>query len=251
MELEYFKVEDQYGGNQELLHDFWLRLGGCAAVTACDLCIYLDLYRKNETGGRWLYPYDVTHISKKDYEDFAMLMKPYLRPRFGGIDKLSIYTGGFGRYLSDRGFNVSIRDYAEYTEPYECGSEKNSCMTLYEFKRDRSYAEAEQAVRKQLDHGIPIPFLNLNHKDKEFADFVWHWFLLGGYEYRDSSNTSANTVDPGTGCNTAAGRLYVKAISYGESVWLDFERLWNSGFEPKGGMVILDFNANSQKMLDK
>lgn len=36
-ELQYFKIEGAWGGSQEWFSDRMMRLGGCAAVTACDV----------------------------------------------------------------------------------------------------------------------------------------------------------------------------------------------------------------------
>ena len=192
-ELEYFRIEELYGGNQELFSNGWMRVGGCAAVTACDTCIYLDMYK----GTSGLYPYDINALTKASYEEFAMEMKPYLKPRFSGIDKLSIYIEGFGRYLSDRSFD-NVR--------------------LAGFDGHESYSAARAFIKERIDAGYPIPYLNLRHKDPAFSDFVWHWFLITGYAV-------FNEV------------FMVKAVSYGEYVWLDFGRLWNTGFSRKGGMI--------------
>ena len=48
-ELTYFNIEGEYGGNQNWFYDPMMRLGGCAAIATCDLCIYLNLY----SGYRW------------------------------------------------------------------------------------------------------------------------------------------------------------------------------------------------------
>lgn len=40
-ELQYFKIEEAWGGSQEWFSDRMMRLGGCAAVTACDSCIFI------------------------------------------------------------------------------------------------------------------------------------------------------------------------------------------------------------------
>lgn len=40
-ELEYFFVEESYGGNQDLFPDVTMRDGGCGAIAACESCIYL------------------------------------------------------------------------------------------------------------------------------------------------------------------------------------------------------------------
>ena len=44
-ELDFFRVGRAYGGNQDWFADPMMRLGGCAAVTACDSSIYFDRYR--------------------------------------------------------------------------------------------------------------------------------------------------------------------------------------------------------------
>ena len=41
-ELTYFNIEGEYGGNQNWFYDPMMRLGGCAAIATCDLCIYLN-----------------------------------------------------------------------------------------------------------------------------------------------------------------------------------------------------------------
>ena len=79
-ELAYFKIESDYGGNQERFPDLMMKLGGCAAITACDCSIYFDIYK-----GTTLYPYALDHLTRKDYFQFGMAMKPYLRPRWTGL----------------------------------------------------------------------------------------------------------------------------------------------------------------------
>ena len=39
-ELDYFFVEESYGGNQDLFPEISMRDGGCGAVAACESCIY-------------------------------------------------------------------------------------------------------------------------------------------------------------------------------------------------------------------
>ena len=94
-ELTYFNIEDHYGGNQNWFIDPMMKLGGCAAVTTCDLCIYLNIMRGNEH----LYPFDINSLRKADYIKFAKIMKPYLRPRMSGINTLQLYIDGLGKYL--------------------------------------------------------------------------------------------------------------------------------------------------------
>ena len=154
-ELPFFNVDGMLGGNQELFSDPWMKIGGCAAVTACDLCIYMDMYK----GTKGLYPYDIAHISCADYERFAMLIKPYLRPRYSGINRTSTYIGGLSAYLEDHGYKCDITD----------------------FDLNSRYSEARSFVTDSIDAGFPVAYLNLYHRDPAFSDFVWHWFLLAGY----------------------------------------------------------------------
>ena len=101
-ELQYFLVDNiYYGGWQEWFPDYMMRLGGCAAVTACDCSIYFELY-KNVKG---LYPFDKQQVTRNDYIKFADIIEPYLYPRWSGIDRLDIYIDGFGRFLRDRDEN--------------------------------------------------------------------------------------------------------------------------------------------------
>lgn len=97
--LEYFSVDGAVGGSQEWFKNVVMYIGGCAAATACDCCIYLALHQ----GMEHLYPFDVRNLSRRDYVDFSMKMKPYLKPRVNGVNKLWMFTEGFGNYLSDCG----------------------------------------------------------------------------------------------------------------------------------------------------
>ena len=191
-ELEYFYIGKSYGGNQDWFLDMMMRIGGCAAVTACDSSIYFARLLKKEA----FYPFDMQHLKKQDYKKFSQVMKPYLAPRAGGIDRLDIYIDGYQAYLQDRG----IAD-----------------LTMEPFAGSRPAEQAFAAVKEQIEKEMPLPYLLLRHQDRDLKDFIWHWFLLTGY---DEENRA------------------VKAVSYGEWQWLDFDRLWNTGQEPKGGMIL-------------
>ncbi|HBG11374.1 MAG TPA: hypothetical protein DDX68_04980, partial [Clostridium sp.] len=79
---------------------------------------------------------------------------------------------------------------------------------------------AAREVMSQIDQGISIPFLQLRHKNVNFKDLVWHWFMLVGYEEFEDE-------------------FYVKIATYGGFRWLSFYELWDTGFERKGGMVLI------------
>ena len=43
------------------------------------------------------------NLTKEEYIQFSMKMKPYIRPRVGGVKKLSMFIEGFEKYLRDCG----------------------------------------------------------------------------------------------------------------------------------------------------
>lgn len=192
-ELPHFQIGSAYGGSQDWFTDKMMYLGGCGAVTACESFLYFDLYR-----GTSLYPFDKNNLTRKDYIAFAGRMKPYLRPRWGGIDRLDIFMEGAGIYLRDAGARGITMEGLEGTQPA---------------------ALARTRVMEQIDAGYPIPYLNLHHRDPSLKDYEWHWFLLNGYEqFQDA--------------------LMVKAVTYGSWRWLDFDILWNTGHTRRGGMIL-------------
>ncbi|MBR0120697.1 MAG: hypothetical protein IJM10_02800 [Clostridia bacterium] len=193
-ELRHFNIGNSYGGNQDWFPTFMMRIGGCGAETACDSSVYFALHR----GLTKIAPENVSALTKDDYIDFAYEMRPYLSPRMSGIDRLEIYTEGYARYLGDRGETRLTMAHLDGTEPYE---------------------KAKRAVIRQIDGGYPVPTLVLNHRDKRFKDYVWHWFLINGYNETQSS-------------------FEVKAVTYSAYEWLDFSGLWNTGYERRGGLVL-------------
>ncbi|HJB28861.1 MAG TPA: hypothetical protein IAA06_08715 [Candidatus Blautia faecavium] len=192
-ELDYFKLGEGYGGNQDLFPDPDMKMGGCAAITACDSCIYFDLHK-----GTHLYPFNVHKLTEEDFFAFGMKMKPYLRPRWSGIDTLSLYMEGVEAYLSDQKCQDIKMEPLDGNEPVE---------------------KAEAALISQIDRDFPVPCLTLKHTDPAFEDFEWHWFLLTGYE-------------------TIKDCCLAKAVTYGSCYWLDMERLWDTGYSRKGGLIL-------------
>ena len=193
-ELPHFAVGSDYGGSQDWCTELWMNIGGCAAVTACDSSIFFMLHK----GRRELYPYALADISRKDYVDFTDIMKPYLYPREGGIDRLEIYTDGFGRFLRDRGENA---------------------ISMSPWPGEHDLSETKDTVKKQIDDGWLIPVLTLQHMHPSMREYVWHWYLLNGYDEQGE-------------------RFFVKAVTFGAWQWLDFGVLWNTGFDRKGGLVL-------------
>ena len=198
-ELPHFYIGKSLGGQQEWysrITDFGMNVGGCAAITACDCAIYFEKY----FGMSGLYPFDLKNISQIDYLKFGKMMEPYLYPRWSGVDKLEIYLDGFGRFLSNNGVkNLKMRPW----------SGENNLFDSWD------------VICSQIDNRYPIPCLNLNHKEPSLQDYVWHWFILNGYEIRGEN-------------------VFVKAVSYGIGRWFDLKMLWETGYQRKGGMILFE-----------
>lgn len=217
-ELEHHYIEGSYGGNQEWFTGPMMKLGGCGAETACECSIYFDMHY-----GTHLYPFDINNLTIADYKKFGAIMKPYLSPRMTGIDRLDIFIDGYNSYIKDR--NINIR--------------------MSEFSGEEDVESAIEIVKKQIDRGLPIPMLMLNHRDKRFKDYDWHWFVVNGY----CEGTKAPPPGPwaGAGCEASnsvspdgSTRFYIKTATYSEWDWFDFRDFWDTGFERKGGLVIFD-----------
>ena len=193
-ELEHFTIGDSYGGNQDWFPTFMMRIGGCGAETACDSSVYFALRR----GLTKIAPENAAVLGREEYVRFAYRMKPYLSPRRTGIDRLDIYIDGYARYLRDCGETRLTMTPLDGTEP---------CET------------AGDAIVRQIDLGCPVPTLVLNHSNKKLQDYVWHWFLINGYD--------------GSG-----DALLVKAVTYSKYEWLDLRELWDTGHERRGGLVL-------------
>ena len=58
-ELDYFTIEGCYGGNQDWFTNLVMHMGGCAAATACDSCIYFGLQNEKM---KPLYPNHVLAV---------------------------------------------------------------------------------------------------------------------------------------------------------------------------------------------
>ena len=193
-ELEHFMIGDSYGGNQDWFPTFMIRIGGCGAETACDSSLYFAIHR----GLSEIAPANAAEITKEDYIRLAYVMRPYLSPRMSGIDRLDIYIDGYTKYLKDRGETRLAMKPFDGTEPFE---------------------KAKAAVIRQIDAGYPIPTLVLNHRNPGMKEYVWHWFLINGYDESEDS-------------------FRVRAVTYGEYEWLNLRDLWETGHLRRGGFVL-------------
>lgn len=128
------------------------------------------------------------------------MMNAYLRPRMTGVHTLQLYIDGFEKYL-------------QYI--------KNEDIKMTPFNGENSLFDGEKIVINQIDKKMPIPFLLLEHENPNLKEFVWHWFLIVGYEKTDDE-------------------LFIKTATYGDYNWILFKELWDTGYEERGGMIIVD-----------
>ena len=132
-------------------------------------------------------------------------MKPYIRPRVGGVKKLEWFIDGFQNYIKD----VNKRQNSKIQ------------INMRAFKGTHPAEKAKEFVKSQIDMGIVVPCLLLKHKDTtQFQNYIWHWFLLVGYE-------------------EVAGDLLVKTATYGHSSIFSLNQMWDTGYEEKGGFIQL------------
>ncbi len=199
-ELDYFWVGEEYGGRQSLLPDMIMRFAGCAAVTACDSLIYMTLYKNLKN----LCPFSTDQLRGRDYVAFFKTVKPYLRPRLMGINRLEIFVAAFKKFLKEHG---------------------TFFLDVLPWSGDHDEQDTVNTIRQQIDRGFLIPYLLLHHKNPNFENYEWHWFLLTGYDEKPD------------------GRFLVKAVTYGAYEWLDFAKLWNTGYDRKGGLILFKEKA--------
>jgi len=197
--LDYFYIDGTPGGNQEWLPEWDMNMGGCGAVTACDACIFLA--RLNPEKFRTLYPFDSENLSRKDFIKFASIMKPYLSPRYHGIDYLETYICGFYDYMKKI---------------------QNENLILEGLSGDVDYETFEAAIKNQIDKNFPVPFLMLNHHDIKLDDFQWHWFNLAGYEEEELD-----------------GDTRVLTVTYAEYQWFSLRNMYDTRNERKGGIILM------------
>ena len=200
-ELEFFTIGNAYGGSQRWMRSVKMRVGGCGAITASDSSILLA----RDHGLTAACPPETVQPTRENYVALCHRLEDYLWPRRMGIDRIEIFMDGYEKYLHEAGID---------------------CVAMTGLHGDRPYAEAREAVRAQIDKGLPVPMLLLRHKNRRFRDYNWHWFPLIGYE---------ETED----------RFLVKLATYGIFDWLDFADLWDTGHEKKGGLVLFSLERES------
>ena len=194
--LDYFTIDGTPGGNQEWLPEWDMNMGGCAAVTACDTCIFLSRL-DNCSKFRSLYPFDPKNLSRMDFVKFASVMKPFLTPRYHGIDFLETYICGFYDYMK---------------------KVKNNSLILEGISGNVDYETFSSTIINQIDRNFPVPFLLLNHHDIKLDDFEWHWFNLAGYEEIEND-------------------VNVLTVTYAEYQWFSLKNLHDTHNTRKGGII--------------
>ena len=203
-ELDYFCIDGRIGGRQSWFWHPIMRRKGCASIAAADSCISLA----RTFGLDRLCPYDAWELSRRKYKEFAHHMRrEYLTPGPRGVSRLDLYIEGMKRYLADVG---------------------EEGITMTALSGHAPVEDAAKAIRSQLNQGILVPCLTLRHQEKKkMDDYIWHWFLLTGYEDRLDG-------------------LWIRATTYGGCKWLPLKQLWDTGYEERGGLILYGLEQASK-----
>ena len=131
-----------------------------------------------------------------------------------GKDSIVVHGAGIREY---KGYKRGIMEgFGEYL-----ADAHDDRLQMEAFHGTHTYEEAVEAVCRQIDNACLIPYLMLKHKNEKgpLEDYIWHWFILAGYEKKEDD-------------------LLVKAISYGEHKWFSLKEMWDTGYDKKGGMIL-------------
>lgn len=182
------------------MKDPMMRIGGCAALCAVDTCLLRAMYFGEDPEPTLGHPLGDPpyHLTRDEYRTLAIEMKPYLRPRWGGVSELQTYIDGLVSFRTDRGLPDLPMTGLPMTVPA---------------------AEAGRVLKEQIDSGFVVPCLILHTKQPSLKFYEWHWFLLNGYEETDRG-------------------LLVKASTYGSWRWLSLDKLWDTGHPTSGGLIL-------------
>lgn len=193
-EIEFITVDGRhYGGDQNWGRRFIMRLGGCSTVTACEIALCLA-----RSGGelRRLYPFDTGNVTRDDFITYCEEVFAFVHPGLRGLTDIRKYADGLARFAGSCGVRLRIRTL------------DGSCSTQ----------AASEFIRENVDAGLPVAYLMLNHKDPRFEDFEWHWFTVTGYRIVHEDTE-------------------LKVATYGRSHLLSLNDAWNTGYRWKGGLV--------------
>ena len=131
-----------------------------------------------------LYPFEKTAITKKDYQRFGMKMKPYLRPRVNGVNKLWMFTEGFGNYLKDIGENgLKMKELP--------GTEELRTAELF-IRQQIDLADVTGYVEEQMNGQRVIKVFNHEKRTEEDFDRLNERL----YESASSAHTFASMMGP-------------------------------------------------------
>ena len=226
-EIPYISIDGAPGVDQDTYPDLLMRVGGCAATVACESLLFFEMKGLLPP----LRPFAEQKLTRETYLSFLMEMKPHLHPRLTGVDTVGKYLEGFTSYLKAHGIT-------------EADAAWSALFPLRTIPGETDLAEAKRSLMEQLDRDIPVPDLTLLHEDRAFEDYGWHWFMLTGYADGEDAARKIRynpSDEPGVAREEDAlqnGHLFVRAATYGEFCWLDFDRLWQTGQARRGALLL-------------
>lgn len=125
-----------------------------------------------------------------------------------------IYKYIYPRFMGLHKLPLYVSGYEKFAQ--ECGETVEiSCLDGNE-----DVKKAERFIKNAIDEGYPIAYLLLKHRDEDIDEIEWHWFTVMGYEEK-------------------AEDLTVKFVTWGEKYEISLAKLWNTGKQQKGGMVLI------------
>lgn len=153
-----------YGMTQEFYSKKNQRMAGCGPTAASNMIYYL--YKNNrltEKLGKKIF-------KERDFEtDIKKLMNfswSYITPGVMGVHNTEIFRDGFKKIIDDYNLDLEVENYVV---PAKITTKKTDEIIL----------EARNFIKKGLDEGAPVAFLNLINKST--VD-TWHWVSIVSIE---------------------------------------------------------------------
>ena len=106
---------------------------------------------------------------------------------------------------------------AMFRESFGKYADSVGCHADYsELQGTASFDEALAFIENAIASDEYVQYLLLRHQDKQFDEIEWHWFTI-----------------------TAIDGSVITFSSFGEKCHADLRELWDTGFDEKGGLIIV------------
>jgi len=176
--LKFIDESDEniyFGCDQEWYSTEWQKKSGCGPATACNILVYLNFLRLNDSG----------KAVKNNSKEFALLQMEdvwkYITPSENGIATTKMFCRELDNYYKSKGLKIVCNSLDIPEEKYLRPNFKDAIH----FIEDAMLADS------------PVAFLNLCNGDIQSLD-RWHWVSIVSLEF-DENGIAANVeiVDEG------------------------------------------------------